>query len=659
MPVTPTYPGVYIEEIPSGVHTITGVATSITAFVGYTARGLDNRATPLFSFSDFERAFGGLASDSELSYAVQQFFGNGGSTGYVVRVPKSDGASASITPKDAANKKAITFTALSRGAWANNVIIDVDYANVPSSDSNAFNLTLTDLGTGTVESFANVTLDSTKNNFAGTVVNDLDSGSKIASVAVPDATASRPVQTGTIGGDVDLTKLKNDQNYTFGISADIPAGKLSNVVVTLVAQHDPLPGSVLGLCRLVERKANIALQQALPGAGIACTPLKTATGTAIRLQASFSQVLLPGTLDAEITLAAGTPNDALAMLNLASPGANVAHYWLGQGRNILSQSDPVSGSDGTKLPATQDLIGDQSKSTGIFALDKVDLFNLLCIPDATRAQPGNPNALDSTVSPNDIFAAAITYCSSRRAFLLIDPPPDVRDLESAADWKSQKLTVHDKNGAAYFPRLRLSDPLNNFQPRTFAPCAAVAGLYSRTDSARGVWKAPAGITDGAVAAIQGMAYKLTDAENGVLNVLGLNCFRLFPIYGSVCWGARTLVGADADASEWKYVPVRRLALFLEESLFRGTQWVVFEPNDEPLWAQIRLNVGAFMQTLFLQGAFQGKSPQQAYFVKCDSESTTSTDQNNGIVNILVGFAPLKPAEFVIIKIQQMAGQTAA
>ena len=122
------------------------------------------------------------------------------------------------------------------------------------------------------------------------------------------------------------------------------------------------------------------------------------------------------------------------------------------------------------------------------------------------------------------------------------------------------------------------------------------------------------------------------------------------------WGSRTLAGADLLASEWKYVPVRRLALFLEESLYRGTQWVVFEPNDEPLWAQIRLNIGAFMQTLFRQGAFQGASPREAYFVKCDRETTTQNDIDSGVVNIMVGFAPLKPAEFVIVKIQQMAGQ---
>jgi hypothetical protein len=148
---------------------------------------------------------------------------------------------------------------------------------------------------------------------------------------------------------------------------------------------------------------------------------------------------------------------------------------------------------------------------------------------------------------------------------------------------------------------------------------------------------------------------MTDGENGLLNPLGINCLRSFPVTGNVIWGSRTYAGADALASEWKYIPVRRLALYLEESLYRGTQWVVFEPNDEPLWAQIRLNVGAFMQDLFRKGAFHGSSPRDAYLVKCDKDTTTQNDINLGIVNILVGFAPLKPAEFVIIKIQQLAG----
>jgi len=649
MPVLTTYPGVYIEEISSGVHAITGVATSITAFVGYTKRGLDNRATQIFSFADFERQFGGLAADSELSYAVQQFFANGGSNAYVVRVPQHDSTPAKVTLLDSGNKEALTLTALSNGTWSDQLIADVDYDKVP--DGNSFNLTLRDLSTGATETFPNVTMVNTKSNYVVAVVNDEDSGSELVSATVPDSTAGRPVATGIIGGDIGF--IKNDKQYTINISFDAPA---KTIEFPFIEKDEAIPGSIASVCRLLERKANAALAAptALPGTTIQCAP--SSSGKGLRVRASISNAL-----DAQVTFSAGGTNDADAFLKLSAGNAdaNVSHYWPNsqRGADAFAQKDATRGGDGTALPATGDLIGNPGTFTGIYALEKVDLFNILCIPDATRAQAGNPNQLDSNVDPNSVFGDAMTYCKTRRAMLLIDPPPSVNDVAKAVDWKTSGLTVHDLNGAAYFPRLRLPDPLNDFQLRTFAPCGVIAGLYARTDSTRGVWKAPAG-TEASLAGVQGMVYKLTDAENGALNPLGLNCLRIFPLYGAISWGARTLVGADAETSEWKYVPVRRMALFLEESLFRGTKWVVFEPNDEPLWSQIRLNLGAFMQDLFRQGAFQGKTPQEAYFVKCDKETTTQTDIDHGIVNILVGFAPLKPAEFVIIKIQQIAGQIA-
>jgi phage tail sheath protein FI len=184
----------------------------------------------------------------------------------------------------------------------------------------------------------------------------------------------------------------------------------------------------------------------------------------------------------------------------------------------------------------------------------------------------------------------------------------------------------------------------------------VAGIISRIDAGRGVSKAPAGV-EASANGVSALSIALTDAENGTLNALGINCLRHFPgSAAAVVWGARTLAGTDSSASEWKYIPVRRTALFLEETLCRGTKWAVFEPNGTPLWAKIRRAIEAFMQNLFQQGAFQGRTPKEAYFVKCDETTTTQDDINSGVVDIQVGFAPLKPAEFVVLKIQQKAGQ---
>ncbi len=303
--------------------------------------------------------------------------------------------------------------------------------------------------------------------------------------------------------------------------------------------------------------------------------------------------------------------------------------------------------------ATADLIGDPALSTGLFALAQVDIFNLLCLPDAARATAGDPGTLDATVDPTAIYSAALAFCEQRRAFLLVDPPPEVNNVPTASAWISTGLGVNGPNGAAFFPRLIAPDAAIGGAQREFAPSGIVAGIYATSDSERGVWKAPAGLQV-PLKGVQALAHLLDDAGNSELNSLGLNCFRSFPGKPLLLWGARTLAGADAEASEWKFVSVRRTALFVAESISRGTQWITFEVNGEPLWAQVRLNVEAFLHQLFRQGAFQGLTPAQAFFVRCGPDTMTPEEVSAGIVNIEIGFAPLRPAEFLILRLQQTA-----
>ncbi|WP_212808562.1 phage tail sheath family protein [Micromonospora endophytica] len=304
----------------------------------------------------------------------------------------------------------------------------------------------------------------------------------------------------------------------------------------------------------------------------------------------------------------------------------------------------TGGDDGGKLTGA-DLVGSRATKTGLYALEHVDLFNLLCIP---------PDTLDGD-TPLAVYAEAMAYCASRRAVLLVDPPAAWDPLTDAGELLTTLAGPDARNAAVYHPRLVQSDPLRGGAPETFAPSGAVAGVIARTDAQRGIWKAPAGL-DTALVGVSAPAVSLTDGENGRLNPLGINCLRAVPNAGVVVWGTRTLRGADQLADEYKYLPVRRLALHLEESLYRGCQWAVFEPNDEPLWSQLRLNIGAFLHQLFRQGAFAGRSTREAYYVKCDSETTTQADVDSGVVNVVVGFAPLKPAEFVVLTIRQAAGQ---
>jgi uncharacterized protein len=295
----------------------------------------------------------------------------------------------------------------------------------------------------------------------------------------------------------------------------------------------------------------------------------------------------------------------------------------------------AGGGDGADVP-------DAQIPGGLRMLDQADLFNLLCIPPLKRSggDVGKPS-----------WDAAIAYAKSRRAFVIVDPAEDWTTATDVLNGMAKVVSTAD-NAAIYFPPILSPDPLNAGQPERFAPCGAIAGVFARTDTQRGVWKAPAG-TEAGLQDVSNLSRILTDADSGRLNTAGINSLRTFPTMGNVVWGARTLSGADALASDWKYIPVRRLVFYIEESIYRGTRWAVFEPNAEPLWAQLRLHVGTFMHTLFLQGALQGQSAQQAYFVRCGQDTTTQIDIDRGVVNVVIGIAPVKPAEFVVIRIQQI------
>jgi phage tail sheath protein FI len=520
MPPTLTYPGVYIEELPSGVHTITGVATSIAAFVGWAPQGSVSEAVLVQSWMDFARKFGGLDSRSYLGYSVNQFFGNGGQQAYIVRLVWTDAATAK-TPVGG-----LTLWASSPGQWANNFKVVISQVT-----GTTFTLQVQDASNNPLETFPNLT-----------------------------ATSAIPI-------------IDNDSQYiTFVDPTTNPPAAPTSITV--------------------------------PGAA--------GTGT------------MGGGADGE----------------------------------VLQPMDGISGNG--HFEAALNISGALVSGAlyGVRLLDRVDIFNLLCVPGETDEK--TIGDLEKYCTSN---LAGGTNPKAYGSFYLVDCPQTATfdNLNAKGPVGAAILGLPNANpdhAAYYFPWIQAPDPLASNRPRLFPPCGFIAGVYSATDATRGVWKAPAGI-DAGLAGESGLQYVLTDPQNGSLNIQAINCLRQFKVYGDVVWGARTLQGSDQAASQWKYIPIRRLALFLEASLYDGTQWVVFEPNDERLWGQIRLNVGAFMQGLFLQGAFQGTSPQQAYFVKCDAENNPQSSIDMGIVNVLVGFAPLYPAEFVVIQIQQMAGQLQA
>jgi hypothetical protein len=628
MPIAPTYPGVYIEEIPSGVRTITGVATSITAFIGRTARGPTDYAVTINSYGDFERIFGGLWVQSAMSYAVRDFYLNGGSQAIIVRLFNP-------TFADEAARQAALTAATTQAQTAANAISQAASAAVvgaanPQAVADAAAAAVAAAGAPGEPALAAATAvaQAASAAVAGAVNPQAVATAADAAVAgavAAAAAAAAPITRARLS--VDGLNLEAAYEGTWGnylrarIDHDVKGPDAANLFNLSI--RDGKTGQVE-----VFRNVSVVSGHARQVDKVLLNESKL-----VRMTGS-----LPGARPAKH--ADPKPNEDAWGDN--NPATN----------NKVANTDQAS--DGLALTKAANFTPQnaESEKKGLYALEQADLFNLLCIP---------PYLASGDVDVGLISEAA-SYCElKRRAVLLVDPPSGWTTKDAAKGDGSTTgvaaVGTNSKNSALFFPRLKQPNPLRDNQMEDFVPCGAVAGIFARTDTQRGVWKAPAGL-DTTLVGVPQLSVSLTDLENGELNPLGVNCLRAMPAAGRIVWGSRTLQGDDRLASEWKYIPVRRTALYIEESLYRGTQWVVFEPNDEPLWAQVRLNIGAFMHNLFRQGAFQGQTPREAYFVKCDKETTTQTDINLGIVNIVVGFAPLKPAEFVIIKIQQMAGQIA-
>jgi len=528
MPVTTSYPGIYIEELPSNAHTITAAPTSITVFVGYThpfKTQAFNTAVELFSFTEYETNFGGLYSSNEVSnhvaYAVNEFFLNGGSHAYVVGLqPKYNGAAGS--PPVAA---------------ATATIAGIEFTALEPVDATPMT----------------VTVDNLKESVSGS--GNLD----IADIQI------------VYGTRVETYRGVKIQPATDAAFIDKRIGTQAQQISSLVTVK-PAVGPNYG-------------------------------------------VTIPA--QAGTTKAQGSPANFVENIP-----AGFTTTFLAQDFDAAFEADS--------------------------SLDKLHIFNIIVVPG---------------VADNGIWSAALAFAERRRAFVILDPPLlDVADpdptnvLTSIGKDFDDGLFPPSPNGALYFPYLKATDPLTGDQTE-LPPSGYVAGIYAKTDLNRGVWKAPAGL-ETVLLGTRGVVQRgrMTDMRQGTLNLIGVNCLRTFPGVGTVVFGARSLVTANPAFEQWRYVPVRRTAMFIEDSLYDSLGWAVFEPNDEPLWFALRTTVTNFMLALFKQGAFQGSTPSQAFRVQCDSSTTTQDDINNGIVNIVVAFAPLKPAEFVVIKIAQLAGQ---
>jgi len=770
--VTPalSYPGVYVQEVPSGVRTIAGVGTSIGMFIGTAKKGPINRPVRCVSYLDYARAFGEDVAGGDLVRYVKLFFLNGGTDCFVMRI--ANGAiPAQITLRSEGGAPTLRLTAKDAGVLGNDIRVRVTYAGAqPEVTFNleVFRFELDSSGTRVkkdTEIWSGLSMNPASPSYAQDFLtqnsklinaNDLLAGAlnpgfslsgrsmtaanlatllgtnsvflisvdgspyfRIDTSAFPTTVAgiqsainAQFVTEGLPGITVvaapvaGITGFGNRVQITSGGTGDVfirPAPEARDLAVPLmlgtaqggieVSSHSvrrPAPSGVTTKVTLADLNAfvsqlgstvtSLSLQtldaanapqtvpiplavDTVPLARVAVDAFASSpNGNSDGLREKFAIIaqtinnftppivthrfswkaevwgsrlaIQPGDIyEDDYALPAPVVALPAQLVALINTPPNVHFFRLGLG-GTGSQTAPVVGTDGGKPFAS-----DYDAAYDI--IDKeVDLYNLMVLPP------------DAAVPVTSLYGTASVRCKNRRAFLLMDPPDSWTDAQIASTGvNTLRIGLVKDYSALFFPKITIDE---NGLKKDIGPAGAIAGLCARIDSTRGVWKAPAG-TEADLRGVVGLKQRFSDGENGILNPRAINTIRIFP-NGIVNWGARTMDGDDGFGSEYKYIPIRRLALFIEESLYRGLKWVVFEPNDEPLYAQIRLNVGAFMHDLFRQGAFQGQKPSDAYFVKCDTETTTQADRNLGIVNIWVGFAPLKPAEFVILYLQQMAGQ---
>ena len=621
------HPGVYVQEVPSGVRPIEGVSTSTAAFLGKAPAGPLDRALMVTSFIEFEATYGSFIADSFLAHAAMHFFGNGGNRLYVARVARdAEVARVTIADRQGAPAPALAVAATSAGAWGNDLEVVVADGTLDPGDE--FRLSVR-RGGAVVESFDNLGVNPDTPNFAD---NEVNARSQLVRVTVDLAGAPATAGSSTSAAAPATSLPTGRRRLVIDVNGDGPQA------VELAAPLGTGP------------EVAAAIQAAVRGLG----PRRGSTPAAAfsAFTAAFAGGLYvltsgAGGRGSSVRVTPDPAGDATGLLRLgvARGGAETTGgaalrpangtYLVGDGAVAGATLAVTLGSDGT-TPQDNDYIA------AFDLLDPLRDVNLVAAPGIGSAA---------------VVGHGATYCQGRMDCFFVGDLPAVVDTRAEAESFVNALPAKTSYAAVYFPWLTTPDPTGaSPDPVAMPPSGFAAGLYARTDGRRGVWKAPAG-TEANVAGAVGLTTIISDAEQDTLNPVGVNVVRFFPSAGIVVWGARTL--ATRSDPEYRYIPVRRLAIFLEQSIQNGIQWAVFEPNDEDLWASLRLNVGAFMTTQFRAGAFQGETAAQAFFVKCDAQTNPQAQIDAGIVTILVGFAPLKPAEFVVLKISQKTAEAAA
>lgn len=634
------HPGVYLEEIASGSRPIEGVATSVTAFVGFTYRGEVGEPKLIGKFDDYVKEFGPIVENDPMGLAVQAFYLNGGGSAYICRIVGNNKKATNVGLKniDGENSTSpvLTINAINPGTWGNDIRYKIEK---DAADAPLFSLLvgeLKDSKFNELERFDNLSMDESSSDYVLLRVNG--NSNLIEVVSTVDANDYQHAEI--IGDDAEFADIKNyidDPLKIHTIMVSVNGSQIKNISLAGV--------SISGTIR-TDNVTNLtsdikdAIQSGLGTNTVDFTrAAKKFTIATNNIASSSDNITL---IDSEMLDVLGL---TAAKVTSIKQGIDKVIPKVLEGTIPAVGTGELLGGGKSDQPVASDFIDFYTKK-----LRKYRDISILVVPGSSwDGGLGQAN-----------LSASLAHCEFMKNRVLILDPPKGKELKDAVAVKSLGLPTSTYS-VTYYPWVSVSNPLyhpdkNPLVSKTIniAPSAIAAGMWAKIDGKRGVWKAPAGVATQVLGA-QGMEYQVDDTAQNQLNPLGINSIRNIPNFGSVFWGARTLA-TKADP-EWRYVPVRRTAIFIEESIYNGIHWAVFEPNSHLLWSSLRVNIGSFMNGLFRSGAFQGEKANDAYFVRCGlGDTMTQGDIDRGQVIVMVGFAPVKPAEFVIVRIQQMVGQ---
>jgi len=659
------HPGVYIEHVPSGVLAIEAASTSIACFVGPVKRGPLNEPVFIANRGDFAAKFGDLDDSTSgirdigtdgtepdyFGYAINQFYDNGGSQAFVLRVGNGDEAVAKGALQDPESPgKALYFTAANEGRWGDKLIVQMKAVDADAAVPDVSLGFLLEVGFFddenefvALESFSGVRTAPDSGQYVKKIIEDQSTLINCEHLDIGGAGNGAQVTAvrGKSMAALNAVALKN-KRLNFDVTGVPVSVKIESDLKTIVVTRD-VGGA--------DDDETHDTGNAIADAGDVAAALTAAVnlhpelqGFAAKLDAEDRLVLIPpdSPINDPVSVAlnaadAGGLSTPLALDTpdaLTLPAANTAHF--------------LPGADSGNLAATD-------YDAAFKAMRDYRSISIVLLPGlAWEAGLGQ-----------DVVNKAVTHCEfMKNRVLIVDPPnPGVvaNVLSSGKDVKD-KAFPSSTFTALYYPWVNVSNPhydadtqANRPVTHTIPPSGMAAGMWARIDGSRGVWKAPAGL-EATVRGTQGPNLLIGNDIQDQLNEWGINCIR--PIIGPpVVWGARTL--ATKVKPDQRYVPVRRTSAMIGESLYNALQAVVFEPNKHTLWASLRASANDFMDQLFRAGAFQGEKASQAYYVKCGlGQTMTQGDIDAGIVRLVVGYAPLKPAEFVVVQIKQIVGQAA-